>query len=200
MFSRSSCQADEAFGRRTPWDSIYKLEAVVNKSGKDGQKAEKMEWILAMINDAVVNKVVGPGELSISALTGKGRGNGNKGFIDVILFLRELRVRLLGEVLETSTLPLHAKETLREKLGTAASYRRAVGAPFILKGVIQNESADAAQKTDISWLSTLGSGGRELFTFIEAMGQRQSSRYCSLLLCRIGEGVEMSHGAGWLSE
>lgn len=149
------------------------MEAVISKCGKDSDKVDKMEWVLAMINDAVLSKIVGAGELSQAALTGRGRGNGNKGFIDVCLFLRDLRRHLLGDVLESSAMALDVKETLREKLRSPKSYRVGSGGSYMENGTVVNASLEEAQKTDISWMSTLGSAGRELYNFCEAgLGER----------------------------
>lgn len=69
-------EAEEAFGKKTPWDSVYKLEHLLRKTLRD---VEKTNWILMCINDLVLNNVVLSTGLSIAALSGKGRGQGSKG-------------------------------------------------------------------------------------------------------------------------
>ena len=156
-------KADECFGRKSPWDSIYKMEALLAKCGKDAAGISKMEWCLAMTNDAVANKLMTSGKLSHQQLTGKHRGGtASKGFLDLLLFVREVRIYCLGNVLDASTLPQAAKQTLRSVLESPLGYRKATGQPYLEKGVVVHQ-----KNTDISWMSTLGAAGREFFNFME---------------------------------
>ena len=64
--------AEEHFGKKTPFDSVYKLEHVVRKSDKD---FSRINWSLSALIDVVLNLGVAPTELSVSNLTGKSKGN-----------------------------------------------------------------------------------------------------------------------------
>ena len=64
-------EAEETFGKRTPWDSVLKLQDLVKKSLRD---TDIIDWILMCINDMVLNKVIFGSQVSLADLTGKGRG------------------------------------------------------------------------------------------------------------------------------
>lgn len=69
-------EAEETFGKKTPWDSVAKLEGLVKKSLRD---TDTIDWILKCVNDLVLNKVVAGPNLSISHLTGKNQGGKGTG-------------------------------------------------------------------------------------------------------------------------
>lgn len=64
-------QAEETFGKKTPWDSVHKLGDLVKKSLRE---TETIDWILMCVNDLVLNKILRPQDLSGHALTGRGQG------------------------------------------------------------------------------------------------------------------------------
>jgi hypothetical protein len=51
---------------------VYKLEHAVRKSDRD---ISRISWVLSGQVDAILNLGIAPSELSISNLTGKGKGN-----------------------------------------------------------------------------------------------------------------------------
>lgn len=61
--------ADEWFGKKSPLDSLYKLEAA-----SQIVKAQHMEWVLEVCFDAVTNRVLKASEISITVLSGKNKG------------------------------------------------------------------------------------------------------------------------------
>jgi len=65
-------QAEEHFGKKTPFDSVYKLEQVARKAGRD---LAKIDWELKGVIDVSLNMGLCPTQLSIAFLTGKGQGN-----------------------------------------------------------------------------------------------------------------------------
>jgi len=73
---KSRPQAEEAFGKKTPWDSVYKLEHLLRKTLRD---IEKTNWVLMCINDLMLHNNILSSELSIAALSGKGKSDGRKG-------------------------------------------------------------------------------------------------------------------------
>ena len=64
--------SEEHFGKKTPFDSVYKLEHVVRKSDKD---FSRINLLLITLIDVVLNLGVTTTELSVTTLTGKNRGN-----------------------------------------------------------------------------------------------------------------------------
>ena len=61
--------ADEWFGKKSPLDSLYKLEAV-----SQVVKPQNLEWVLGVCFDAVTNRVLKASEISITVLSGKNKG------------------------------------------------------------------------------------------------------------------------------
>ena len=89
-------QADEEFGKKTPWDSVTKLEWVYKKAGKSTTGSRRrIVWQLAFVNDALRTKTVASGELSLMGFSGKGHGGG-RGFVD----LAPLKLDLLDEFMQ----------------------------------------------------------------------------------------------------
>lgn len=64
-------EAEEAFGKRTPWNSADVLGHLVKKSLRD---TDTIDWIVSCVNDLVLNQVVLSQQLTIAQLTGKGQG------------------------------------------------------------------------------------------------------------------------------
>lgn len=69
--ARLSVEAEETFGKRTPWDSVQKLQDLVKKTMRN---ADTIDWVLMCINDLVLNQAVL--RLSLADLTGKGTAAG----------------------------------------------------------------------------------------------------------------------------
>ena len=150
--------AEEHFGKKTPWDSIYKLDALQRKTKQDGNK---MAIILASVADAVLMGKVTPAELSIQALTGKHRGN--KGLFDYILYLDDVRQHFFRE-LPTFGLTLDEQVFLTKTFADVASYRLLMGQAHITNDAkLQPEG-----KVDLSWLARLSPLATGLFRVIEA--------------------------------
>lgn len=63
---------EEAMGKKTFLDSVYKLEWVCRKAKSDKQK---MLLLLGMMYDSVANGVLSSGELSTGNLSGRGKPN-----------------------------------------------------------------------------------------------------------------------------
>jgi hypothetical protein len=79
-------EADESFGKRSPFNSIYKMKAVVDKAGNDHGN---LIWLTGSVVYAVKSQLCSSGEMTVAGLTGQGR-NG-RGFLDIALFKKELR-------------------------------------------------------------------------------------------------------------
>ena len=71
--------AEHEWGKQSPFDSVYKLAAVVSKCAS----AEQSIWVCASIVDAVKNGFLQAGEFIVRMLSGKGAGN--HGYIDLCL-------------------------------------------------------------------------------------------------------------------
>ena len=158
---RGSPQAEETFGKKTPWDSAYKLEHVARKAGRrpDLATSARTLWLLSCINDLCNNKLVSPGELSVTALTGKGRGG--KGLLDLLLFKKDLLEFFLNEKLEGLGLRAGAKSAVRNAMSSVAAYRAAFG------------HKEALTPPDLTWFGALPPVAQHLVRLIEASLQIQ---------------------------
>lgn len=74
---------EETLAGRSPFDSVYKMEAIITKAKDIG----KISWCVAALADMVQDHLCGPGELSVRNLTGKGIGN--RGVLDLLLYKKD---------------------------------------------------------------------------------------------------------------
>lgn len=151
-------QAEEHFGKKTPWDSILKLDILQRKANRD---PSKMRSLLMCIADAVLAGKFTSAELSVHALTGKKMGN--KGMLDYYLYLDDVRHHFFVELPSFGLSP-DERAFLTETFANVASYRRLMGQSHV--------TADArllpAGKVDLSWLAKLSPIATALFRVIEA--------------------------------
>jgi hypothetical protein len=108
------------------------------------------------INDIAYNSLVAPGELSVSALTGKGRGG--KGLIDLIFFKKELLEHLLTVKLDGLAMPAGAKSAVRRAMSSHKACREALGFA----------EAVGAGRPDLTWFGALPLVAQSLIRLIEA--------------------------------
>lgn len=120
----SDWQAEEEFGKKTPWDSVLKLEWVYKKAGKElpDVVSRRIAWQLAAINDYVRTLAVSTGELSINGLSGQKRGGG-RGMLDLMLFKLDLLDELLINSADYVGLSADVKCQLRSAFSSHESYR-----------------------------------------------------------------------------
>ena len=103
VFSNAVCRevimwAEETWRKRSPYNSIYKIEAYCRKAGRD---VSRLQWCLKHMNDMVMRNFIDP-NVSLAQLTGKGiRGSGGKGIIDLILAKYDALHEFLGPVLRS---------------------------------------------------------------------------------------------------
>ena len=151
---RASCalvppKAEEEFGKRTPWDSVTKLEWVYKKAGKSIHTRRRMIWALSAITDLVRCKMVTPGELSIGGLSGVKRGG--RGMLDLVLLKLDLLDALLVHQADKVGLSADSKCKLRTVFDSHASYREHLG-----------------DGMDMTWMSTMSQSARLFITNVEA--------------------------------
>ena len=70
---------------QSPWDSIYKLEAIVKRCSTHSG----IVWALASLYDAIKNGLVTAAELAVRQLQGR-RLPGGKGILDVLLAKKDV--------------------------------------------------------------------------------------------------------------
>lgn len=133
--------------KRSPFDSIYKLEAVINKTRSSDTY---MCWCLAYIAESVLVGLADAGEFSIRNLTGKGMGN--KGCLDLFMMKKDLLDYILGEFLDSNGFTMSVKRQACE-LTTWA--------------VFKAKSGKFEKGSDLTWMGLLPESGRLLISLIE---------------------------------
>ena len=141
--------AEQEWGKQSPFDSVYKLSAIVSKC----TSVEQNLWVCASIVDAVKNGFMTAPEFSVRSLSGK--GSGNFGIIDLCLLKSQLY-----KYISTDFLNLHRfSSTIAKKIHGMSSHagcRNLFG--------YKNEKA-----TNMQWLGTLPESGWKLCTLVENM-------------------------------
>lgn len=67
---------DETFGKRSPLDSVLKIEGVMRACRSN---AESMQWCMLQMADLCLNRQVAPAEMQPAYLFGGKGGKGNLG-------------------------------------------------------------------------------------------------------------------------
>jgi hypothetical protein len=119
-------QADEEFGRKAPWNSVFKLEWVLKKAGTGANARRRIVWQLSGINDALRTRQVAPGDLCVNRLSGERRGLG-PGMLDQMLFKLDLLDELINHQADLCGLLSDAKTIMQAAFESHSSYRAHVG-------------------------------------------------------------------------
>ncbi len=143
---------EEKFQKKTPFDSVYKLEAFIQK----GRTAPRIAWCFGYCNDILHEDGVTPGELSIPGLTGKAKGG--KGLLDLALAKYDLGQHILNVWLKANSFAQDTINTIANIGLNHAQYRKLCG-----------HSNDYS--VDITWRSTLTPSGKLALSLFEATGQ-----------------------------
>eukprot|EP00959_Pyramimonas_sp_CCMP1952_P098129 2051243-Pyramimonas_sp.AAC.1 len=101
--------AENTWGKRTPWDSVYKLEAIAKKCGQREQGVINLRWVLHGVTDLVTNGYQPASAFSARALSGKGMPN-NEGMADLILHTMQVMKYGLASVLAPLNYDSEGKE------------------------------------------------------------------------------------------
>ena len=119
--------AEERWGVKSPWDSVYKLEAVIKKCGRASpQTTKKLLWVLGCVTDTVLYLELSPGQISVRALSGKGQPGG-KGLVDYWLYKGCLRTHLTNTLLSELNIPSEATSEIRGFFESHAIFRNLFG-------------------------------------------------------------------------
>lgn len=106
------------------WDSVYKLEAVLRKVGRDRDE-RKLKWLLSYLVHEIKWNSLTPGELSVAALSGK--RSGGFGIIDIALMQLSLQDYILNHFMDERSFEPSEKALAREVFGSHESYRAKYG-------------------------------------------------------------------------
>ena len=143
-------QAEEHFGKKTPWDSLTKLESVVKRAkgagARDVPDSRRVLFQLQAITWYCMSGVCHPSEMSISSLVGKARNH--RGLLDIILFKMEVLYDWLTVKLDTCQLSSRCKSIVRLSMSDFGAYQLA--------------------SRDITWRAPLAPSGQKFADLLEA--------------------------------
>lgn len=110
---------DEAFSHNSPFNSVYKMSAVIKRAGSP----DKIEWGFLAIVDCVRRGLLAKEDITFRALTGVG---GSKGLVDLLVLNRRMLQHLLQVTAPAMKFPNAVKVAVAEKLGTHEAYSASV--------------------------------------------------------------------------
>lgn len=125
--------ADEAYGKRSPFNSILKLSLMARKV-KDwientplGYQASLL-WTFTSILDFVKAGLVDSTDIGARLI--KGEGSGGRGIVDLVMLKCRMKEFLLKEFVPTRDFKLAAKNSIQDVFGSHETYRKYCGYPF----------------------------------------------------------------------
>jgi hypothetical protein len=145
----SAFEADQKWGKRGPWDSVYKIAAVVRL----GLTPQNIIFILEMVHHLIDVHGLVPSELTKATLSGTGgdRKSGTRiGLIQLILFKKELCAFLTTKADICAKLDVDSLDAVRKAMSDVAAYKR------------------TCMGTDVTWRGALTVSVQKLATLIEA--------------------------------
>ena len=147
VVQRLILDAEEKWGKQTPWDSVYKLETLVSKCGKPSGRADtagpldRMAWVIRRVHDFLDSEQLQRTALSVRNLSGKGLF-GHKGTADLLVYKYGLGV-YIKDYLEGSVLDATQKAEIRNVFRDHETYRASFGSPGRMA------------EHDLSWMGAL---------------------------------------------
>ena len=106
----------DRYGEASPWNSISKLLDVMYRCKNMG----RMLWVFQLVDLALSQEVLEPGELTSKKLKGT---SGSPGMLDLILCKKGMRDFFCGRFLDTRNFPADFKSLMRDAFATPETYR-----------------------------------------------------------------------------
>jgi hypothetical protein len=141
-------QMDTDHGHASPFNSVYKMHAIVRRAGDSA----KITWCFLSIVDCIKAKLLGPADVTVRSLAGNAT---SKGLVDLLLFKLTMKDYLF-EMMDKLDLPVLVKTALREHLADHAQYRGTV------------KELPGCSLPDLSWKAGWPQSGDSMLQFIEA--------------------------------
>jgi len=116
-------EAEEAFGKKTCWDNVWKLEAVIKKSNEGRAGGIDKRKILFLLQGVHYYCHVGlnhPSELTLAALVGKNRLA--KGLLDILLFKRDILSDWLTVRMDACRLPPDDRQLIQKTMSDFGTF------------------------------------------------------------------------------
>ncbi len=148
---QSVLMLENEYGKRSPLNSIYKMQRIVDKAKTHEQRC----WLINGICDWVVQGLVPPADFTFEGLVGKGKGD--KGFIDLLLLKFDLLSWFATRLVHTHPFT----DAVRDRMGQMSTGHAAHRAMF---GTVR-----AAEHFDQSWLGALPPSGQALLRLTESI-------------------------------
>ncbi len=139
---------EQRYGMRSPFDSIYKMHALIKKAGKN---TATLSWTFAMILDKIDAKVMSPKDFSMKALAGDsaGAGGGGRGLADLFSLKLDMKVYLWTHGLDRLNYGTEIKNNLTSCFASIATYRARLNPlPAEVDGVMVNTAPDLTWQKD----------------------------------------------------
>ncbi|CAE7303315.1 unnamed protein product [Symbiodinium sp. CCMP2592] len=145
--SRLILDAEERWGKQTPWDSVGKLDTLCSKCTKSigrsdpGSATDRMCWVIRAVHDFYDSEQIQKTQLSTRNFSGKGL-YGHKGTCDILLYKYGLGI-YIKDYLEGTIIDANQKAVIRSVFDDHESYRKAYG------------QHGHMEDYDVSWLGSL---------------------------------------------
>jgi hypothetical protein len=134
------CEAK--WNHQSPFNSLYKLEQLVSKSGSKLNTT----WAVKSIADACFAGLLDPAGCSIEFFKGK-KASGACGYVDISLYKKDVLDHFLRKNLEEQLFSSEISESLRENLRSHVAYRSKVRAC-----PLDVDDAPPAAPIDLGWM------------------------------------------------
>jgi hypothetical protein len=142
-------KAEIKYGVKTPFQSIYTLECIIQKAGDE----DDIAWTVESIVHGLDEEIYSLGDISQRNLTGKGQGG--KGLVDAAVFRKRLAHFIAYTWVEKHPFDIELKSALRRMIVNHTEYS-------LMFGTMHT-------KVDIMWVSLLEPSGQQLLRVLEAL-------------------------------
>ena len=136
---------EETFGQGTPLDSIMKMRSIIGRCATE----EDVTWVFAAIYDGFRSAEIDKGALSTRAI----EPSGGKGFVELLLFKKEMMVYLTGSYARELKVPGEVVTAMSTLTKSHDDYRNGVGWP----------NSDH----DLSWMSKFTASAKTYVKLVE---------------------------------
>jgi hypothetical protein len=144
---------DEAFSHSSPFNSVYKMAAIIKRAGTP----DKIEWVFLGIVDWVRRGSLAKEDITFRALSGV---SGSRGLVDLLVLKRQMLQHFFAETVPGLKFPSEVTAAMASKLSTHENYTK-----FVSPYPSQNGSIVTA---DLSWKVGWSSSADQMLNFVEA--------------------------------
>ena len=155
--------AENKWGKRTPWDSVYKLEGVVKRCGRPGDIATaNITWCLAGVSDMILNDQQPSGFFTVRMISGRGHP-GNKGVLDLLIYKKSVKQEAMNYLRDLNVFASDELELVDQYLNNHESYRNKFGYDHT---VMQRAWLHRHPKCLQQFIILFGDSGTQMYIYI----------------------------------